>query len=70
MSFIDRINPIAALGKAARASVEDSTHAVVAAVAADITKLSPELADLLSGEEVELEIKHTIKFRLKQKGEV
>jgi hypothetical protein len=68
MSLIDRLkslNPITAMDKAVRVAVEDKTHAAVAAVAQDVAKLSPELADLLSGEPIEI----IITVRLKQKGE-
>lgn len=68
MAFLDRLkslNPVRLIDKEIREAVEDKAHAATQAVVSDLAKLSPELMDLLSGEEIVVEIR----VRLKQKGE-
>ena len=55
-----------AIDKAVEKSIEDKTAVAMKAALSAFATVSPELADLLTGEEVTLEIK----FRLKQKDEV
>lgn len=72
MSFISRLkslNPLKQVDDAVRAAVEDKTHAAFAAAANDLAKLSPEMADLIAGEPIELEITIKATIQLKQKGE-
>ena len=72
MSFISRLkslNPIAKIDNAVRDAIEDKTHAAFAAAADDLAKLSPEMADLIAGEPVELEITVKATIQLRQKGE-
>lgn len=70
MKIFDRIkslNPLAAIDHKIQESVEDKTRAAVRSAVAEFAHISPEVADLIAGEQVRLEI--TVTLQLKQKGE-
>ncbi len=67
MGLVDalaRLNPISALNREVQSQVADKTAAGVRAALAEVDKTMPILGDLLTGEEIVVEIR----VRLKPKG--
>ena len=67
MGLVDalaRLNPISALNREVQSQVADKTAAGVRAALSEVDKTMPILGDLLTGEEIVVEIR----VRLKPKG--